>query len=503
MLTSLIVLPDGTELYSGDARDYAIRDCRYTQCVNDGSELSLGSVCCNELELTLFSKNGGLSIAAGDEITYYKVSGDATRTKIGVFRCEKPTVSGTGTYKFVAYDRVSQLDKDLTGWLSALGGWPYTVEEFANMVCSACGLVPDTSQMQNGSYRIRAFSGSGVTGRMLMQWLGQIACCFVRADADGRIEFAWYAENSAQITADGELPYMGGGLSYEDFQVAKIEKVQIQASDEDNGTVYPDGDEEEKNTYKITGNYLISAESADELTPVAQAIYERLSALSYTPCKVSVQANTLLKAGDIVSITDKNGRNITACIMAKVNNGQKDTLECTGSHSRDSSTATNNVTLKALNGSVLNLKKSVDGLRIENSDTSGKVTSLELTVEGLQTQVSNNSGEISTIKQTASEIELKVQKVMDDGVDKLTTEFGLTIDGSCVDIHRSGEEMHNSLDETGMYVRRGDEIMLQANNEGVIATDVKVRNYLIVGDHARFENYSDGSDSRRTACFWI
>ena len=63
--------------------------------------------------------------------------------------------------------------------------------------------------------------------------------------------------------------------------------------------------------------------------------------------------------------------------------------------------------------------------------------------------------------------------------------------------------MHNSLDETGMYVRRGDEIMLQANNKGVIATDVQVRNYLIVGDHARFENYSNGTDSKRTACFWI
>ena len=44
---------------------------------------------------------------------------------------------------------------------------------------------------------------------------------------------------------------------------------------------------------------------------------------------------------------------------------------------------------------------------------------------------------------------------------------------------------------------------LQANNEGVVATDVKVRNYLIIGKHARFENYSDGVDSQRTACFFV
>ena len=93
--------------------------------------------------------------------------------------------------------------------------------------------------------------------------------------------------------------------------------------------------------------------------------------------------------------------------------------------------------------------------------------------------------------------------MIDDGVNKLVTEFGLTIDGSCLDIHRSGTEMHNSLDETGMYVKRSEDVMLQVNANGVIATDVSVRNYLIIGSHARFEDYSDGTDTARTACFWI
>ena len=63
--------------------------------------------------------------------------------------------------------------------------------------------------------------------------------------------------------------------------------------------------------------------------------------------------------------------------------------------------------------------------------------------------------------------------------------------------------MENTLDNTGMYVKRSDDVMLQANADGVIATDVSVRNYLIVGNHARFEDYSDGTDNARTACFWI
>ena len=59
-----------------------------------------------------------------------------------------------------------------------------------------------------------------------------------------------------------------------------------------------------------------------------------------------------------------------------------------------------------------------------------------------------------------------------------------------------------------MYVVRSkgssaETVMLQANADGVIATDVTVRNYLIIGTHARFEDYSNGSDNARTACFFI
>ena len=51
---------------------------------------------------------------------------------------------------------------------------------------------------------------------------------------------------------------------------------------------------------------------------------------------------------------------------------------------------------------------------------------------------------------------------------------------------------------TGLYVRRGGAMILQAGNRGVTAVDVTVGNYLIVGNHARFEDFDGG-----TACFYI
>lgn len=511
MVKNLIILPDGTEIFSGNPHGNAIISVAITQTVNDGSELAPGSVCCSEVEAKLFAPGGSLSIGAGTEFTLCKVTDDNVRHTIGLFTMERPTRSGQGTYKFLAYDRVSWLDKDLTQWLSGLTGWPYTVATFAGMVCTQCGLtlsLPD--DLPNASYEIRQFSGSGITGRMLMQWIGQITCRFVRATASGAIELAWYTETSETISPSGTYAFFGGSLSYEDYEIAQIQKVQIQVSDDDNGTVYPADLEDDVNTYKITGNYLLTAETGTELVLVAQNIYDQMHGVKYTPCSVSLLANTDINAGDIVTVADKNGKSITVYIMSKVNKGQRDTLECTGSYKRDSSTATNDLSLKALNGKVLNIKKSVDGLRVENADTAGKVASIELNVDGISAQVSAQEGDLESVKenvariqQTAEDVSIKIQSVIDDGVSKVTTETGYTFGMDGLKIAKAGEEIENRLDHTGMYVTRDGEAILTANKDGVIATDVTVRNYLIIGSHARFEDYSDGTDSERTACFWI
>ena len=86
---------------------------------------------------------------------------------------------------------------------------------------------------------------------------------------------------------------------------------------------------------------------------------------------------------------------------------------------------------------------------------------------------------------------------------KVTTQTGFTFDERGLTISKEGTSMENLLDESGMYVKRSGEILLQADRDGVKAVDVSVGNYLIVGDHARFEDYSSADDEKRTACFWI
>ena len=173
MVRNLIVLPDGTELFSGTGNTNAIRSCTYTESVNSGAELTLGSACCSCLELSIFAPAGSLTISRGAEIAYYQVDDAGARTLIGHFTAEKPTRSTASTYKVTAYDRMSWTDRDLSPWLRSLTGWPYTLYAFAGMVCQQCGLELANASLPNGSYQIQQFYADGITGRRLLQWIGE------------------------------------------------------------------------------------------------------------------------------------------------------------------------------------------------------------------------------------------------------------------------------------------------------------------------------------------
>lgn len=204
MYRHLLILPDGTELFSGPEQENALRSVTVTQYVNSGEELTLGSANPCELQMELITPNGGLSLAARDAVTLYQVDEEGSRTKLGIFYLEKPVRPTAHTMTLTAYDAVSLLDQDLTQWLAELDQWPYSVGEFARLVCDKCGLTLVEAELPNADFYIQSFAGESVTGRHLMQWLGQITGRFCRATAEGAVEFAWYAPNDSLTVSPTE-----------------------------------------------------------------------------------------------------------------------------------------------------------------------------------------------------------------------------------------------------------------------------------------------------------
>ena len=110
---------------------------------------------------------------------------------------------------------------------------------------------------------------------------------------------------------------------------------------------------------------------------------------------------------------------------------------------------------------------------------------------------------LSELQQSAEQISIDVTSIINNGVDKVTTSKGYTFNAEGLRIKSAGTAIENLLNNRGMYVSRSEDVMLKADSNGVEATDVTVNNYLVVGEHARFEDYSDGNDTKRTGCFFV
>ena len=117
MLKNLIILPDGTEIFSGPGEVNTIESVTLTQRVNNGRTLNVGSVCVAEVEVNLITPAGGLHISPGTDFNLYRVDEEGRRSKTGLFTAKNVIRTSANQYKITAYDRAEQLDKNLTKWL--------------------------------------------------------------------------------------------------------------------------------------------------------------------------------------------------------------------------------------------------------------------------------------------------------------------------------------------------------------------------------------------------
>ncbi|HIZ42235.1 MAG TPA: hypothetical protein H9811_06710, partial [Candidatus Gemmiger excrementigallinarum] len=428
MIKHKILLPDGTVLTSGNAGTDAIRSVTLTEQVNDETDLCPGAACAACAEIELWAPLNGLTIGQGTEIKLFRMDGTSgTEVAVGIFLAEQPQKKSANVIKVTAYDRMTLLDKALSPWLREhQGDFPMSLAAFIGAVCGQCGVVLSDGtldRLPNADYQVRAFYADNLTGRQLIQWAAQAACCFARMTPDGSLEFAWYAENAAtgifpdaaehwvaldlsgQILtcSDGSIwtynqdtaTYYSGGLTYEDYETASLDKVQIRQSDDDVGVIWPP-DAAGTNALVLQGNLLLTTDSTAALQPVAQTVYERLQRVTYTPLEVSFPCTMDMPApGQIITVADAYGRPLQMYTMQRTITGQKVTLKATGHPRRDGTTAVNSQTLRNLQGKILEIKTSVDGLSVKAANLQNDYTKLTQTVDGLELTVVKD-GEVRT-----------------------------------------------------------------------------------------------------------
>ena len=397
MLQPILTLPSGTELKGGSPGS-AVKNLTLHTAVNAGQEFTIGSAFSDYIEAEIWADpDGSLQITAGDALTYYRQDDAGNRTKVGVFYAEKPTRTKRNSYKITAYDTMSKLDADFSGWLHAnQAQFPKTIWQLVQLACQRAGVALASSSLPiNGSYSVQAFYADDLTCRQIISWAAEAAGCYAHMNADGKLQFLTYTDkrSTAKITPDGasnSTAYYADSLSYEDYTVKAIEKVQIRQSDSDVGVIYPDSTTA-TNTYAVQGNLLLTTGTEANLKSVVQNLYNVLKNVTYTPCKVSVPSSSGLACGQIVHVKDARGREFDTYLMSATISSGKASFESVGSASRESSSAVNSQSYKNLTGKMLEIKTSVDGLEVKASDLTGKYTDLKATVDGLSSEVKKDT----------------------------------------------------------------------------------------------------------------
>lgn len=397
MLQPILTLPSGTELKGGSPGS-AVKSLTLHTAVNAGQEFTIGSAFSDYIEAEIWADPGGsLQITAGDVLTYYRQDDAGNRTKVGVFYAEKPTRTKRNSYKVTAYDTMSKLDADFSGWLHAnQAQFPKTIWQLVQLACQRAGVTLASSSLPiNSSYSVQAFYADDLTCRQIISWAAEAAGCYAHMNADGKLQFLTYTDkrSTAKITPDGannSTAYYADSLSYEDYTVKAIEKVQIRQSDSDVGVIYPDSTTA-TNTYAVQGNLLLTTGTEANLKSVVQNLYNVLKNVTYTPCKVSVPSSSGLACGQIVYVKDARGREFDTYLMSATISSGKASFESVGSASRESSSAVNSQSYKNLTGKMLEIKTSVDGLEVKASDLTGKYTDLKATVDGLSAEVKKDT----------------------------------------------------------------------------------------------------------------
>lgn len=270
----------------------------------------------------------------------------------------------------------------------------------------------------------------------------------------------------------------------------------------------------------------------EDIDVVLQKALDSVGNLTINQFECAWRGDYRLEICDKIAFVKKDGTTITSYVL-------NDTITYDGSLSQrtewkfeDNATetsenpATLGESLKKTYAKVDKVNKEIEIVASETDANTAEISvlktdtsSIQATVERVETinntlnELSNGMAELTTAvnaKMTNEQVQIEIEKALDDGVEKVETATGFTFDESGLTIEKSDSETNTRITENGMYVYIGDltinedgtvsgEIKLTANKEGVKAEDLHATTYLIIGTNSRFENY--GSD--RTGCFWI
>lgn len=290
-------------------QNLSISGLTYSSMAFEDEELTIGAACSAELGIELLNFDGGLSsfnfdgteftasigVLVGEEYEY---------VPLGVFISEKPDKLKPKKISITAHDRMVKFDVSADAFLNSLS-YPTTLKNIFTLLCAHVGVPASTADFPNSgkTFDSPLFRTQDVLCREVLQWIAEAACSFARISRSGVCELAWFTDTDITFNKTANsADYYNAVVS--EYQVAKIDKLQVAASEKDIGVIVGTG----TNAYQIIDCPMLYGYTDAQIRPYAEVIYNRLNSFAaFTPVELDAKGDWSLEAGDMIKVVTDDG----------------------------------------------------------------------------------------------------------------------------------------------------------------------------------------------------
>lgn len=334
-------------------------------------------------------------------------------------------------HKIMAYDRMIKFDVDVSDWYHAMyptDDTTHTIQELRDSLCEHIGVPQQQTVLINDEMVVgKTISPESLCGRDVLKAICEINGVFGHFDRTGMLTYISLQDtglypSDTLYPGDDLYPQSGWAaaeeleyyktITYEDYLIDGIDRVQVRQEDGDIGAVVGSG----SNAYIVEGNFLAYGLGSADLTKLAWSIYDSIAGKTYRPAKIVSYAMPWIEVGDgLRAITTDT--EIATFVLTRTMSGiqaMMDTVEAKGTKTQGQSFGIQNEIIQ-LKGKTAVIVRNVDEVSATVTDLEKHTTAqLKVVSDQITAEVKRATDQevelAAAISVAADKIDLKVSK---------------------------------------------------------------------------------------------
>lgn len=373
--------------------------------------------------------------------------------------------------KITAYDRMIKFDVDVSDWYHAMyptDDTTHTIQELRDSLCEHIGVPQQQTVLINDEMVVgKTISPESLCGRDVLKAICEINGVFGHFDRTGMLTYISLQDtglypSDTLYPGDDLYPQSGWAaaeeleyyrsITYEDYLIDGIDRVQVRQEEGDIGAVVGSG----SNAYVVEGNFLAYGLGSADLTKLAWSIYDSIAGKTYRPAKIVSYAMPWIEVGDgLRAITTDT--EIATFVLTRTMSGiqaMMDTVEAKGTKTQGQSFGVENEIIQ-LKGKTAVIVRNVNEVSATVTDLEKRTTAqLKVVSDQITAEVKRATDQevelAGSISVLAGQIEAKVSR--GDLVAAINLEVNKT--GSCITM------------EAGHFIFKGSNFYVNEDGSG-------------------------------------